>query len=64
LLSRQGVAFVDRNVEEDDQASDELLALGFRSIPVTVIKGVPIRGYDEAAIIERLTSAGLRPPDR
>ena len=64
LLSRERVAFVDKNVEEDDEAYGELLTLGFRAVPVTVIKGVPIRGYDEAALISQLTSAGLRQRDR
>ena len=64
MLSRAGVAFVDRNVEEDDAAYDELVALGFRSVPVTLIKGVAVRGHDEAALIGQLTSAGLLPRDR
>jgi glutaredoxin len=64
LLSRERVAFVDKNVEEDDCAYDELVALGFRSVPVTVIKGIAIRGYDEPRLIGQLTSAGLLPRDR
>lgn len=64
MLSRERVAFVDKNVEEDGEAYDELLALGFRTIPVTVIGGVPVRGFDEAAIIGQLESSGLLPPDR
>lgn len=64
MLSREQVAFVDRNVDEDDRAYGDLVALGFRSVPVTVIKGVPVRGYDEPALIRQLMSAGLLPRGR
>jgi hypothetical protein len=64
LLSRERVAFVDKDVEEDVEAYDELLALGFRTIPVTVVRGVPVKGFDEGALIARLRSAGLLPPGR
>lgn len=64
MLSRERVAFVDKNVDEDDGAYDELIALGFRSVPVTVIKGIPIRGDDEPALIGQLASAGLLSRDR
>jgi glutaredoxin len=54
LLSREGHTFTVRNVEEDHDAYSELLALGFRSIPVTVIDGRGIKGYDEPALREAL----------
>ena len=50
FLSREGVTFVTRNVDEDDQAYDELIARGFRSIPVTIIGEQTVRGYDESAL--------------
>lgn len=49
-LSRAGVPFVERNVEEDATAYDELLALKFRTVPVTVAGEHHVRGYDEAAL--------------
>jgi glutaredoxin len=36
LLSREGVPFTAYNVDEDDRAYDELVARGFRTIPVTI----------------------------
>jgi glutaredoxin len=50
FLSREGVEFVTKNVDEDEQAYAELISRGFRSIPVTVIGDQTIRGYDAAAI--------------
>jgi glutaredoxin len=54
LLSREAVPFTARNVDEDDRAYDELMALGFRTIPVTVIGGRPIKGFDPAALTAAL----------
>ena len=39
-----------KNVEEDDRAYDELIALGFRVVPVTMIGDRLIKGYDAAAL--------------
>jgi glutaredoxin len=50
FLSREGVSFTARNVDEDEQAYTELIARGFRSIPVTIIGEQAIRGYDETAL--------------
>jgi glutaredoxin len=64
FLSREGYAFTDRNVEEDDAAYDDLLALGFRTIPLTVISGRHIKGFDEAALRAALRDAGEPSRDR
>lgn len=55
-LSRQGIAFVSRNVDEDAGAYDELIARGFRTVPVTVIGATAVKGFDEAALRAALTS--------
>lgn len=60
FLSRAGVAFTALNVDEDDRAYDDLLARGFRTIPVTVIGDRVVRGFDPAALTEALAAAGLR----
>jgi len=57
LLSHAGVAFIAKNVDEDDQAHDELLALKFRTVPVTVIGDRVVKGFDPEAIKSAL--AGL-----
>jgi glutaredoxin len=64
LLSREGVPFTAHNVDEDDRAYDELIARGFRTIPVTVfgdgtdVVDVVIRGFDEPALMAAI--AGWR----
>ena len=47
FLSRNGFEFAVKNVSDDTVAFDELVALGLMSIPVTVVDGVVVRGYDE-----------------
>ena len=58
FLSREGHAYDAKNVEEDDRAYDELLALGARSVPVTVIGDHIVTGFDQAALRKALAAAG------
>jgi glutaredoxin len=57
FLSREGHAFEAKNVEEDDEAYDELLALGARSVPVTVVDGQVVTGFDQAKLRAALAAA-------
>jgi glutaredoxin len=50
FLSRERVSFTVRNIDEDDRAYDELVALGFRTVPTTIIGERAIKGYDPAAL--------------
>ena len=50
FLSRAGVAFIVKNVDEDPLAYDELLARGWRTVPITVIGDRVVRGADTAAL--------------
>jgi glutaredoxin len=50
LLSREGLTFTAQNVDEDDRAYDELIARGFRTIPVTVFGDQIVKGYDVPAL--------------
>jgi hypothetical protein len=54
FLSRAGRAFSDRNVDEDESAYDELIARGYRVIPVTIIGERAITGFDPAALTAAL----------
>jgi glutaredoxin len=73
LLSREGVPFTAYNVDEDDRAYDELIARGFRTIPVTVVDvvdvvDVVVRGFDEPALRSaiagwRASGGGRKPAD-
>ena len=61
-LSHAGVDFVTHNVETDIAAYDALLALGFRTVPVTVIGSRAVTGFKPEALAEAL-SALLKPSD-
>jgi glutaredoxin len=54
FLSRAGATFTVMNVDEDDRAYDDLLALGCRTIPVTVVNGRAVAGFDLAALRQAL----------
>jgi hypothetical protein len=47
------VKFTAKNIREDPQALQELLKLGFRATPVTVIDGEAVVGFDRGKL-ERL----------
>ena len=42
--------FTAYNVDEDDRAYDELVAHGWRTVPVTIIGTQAIKGYDVDAL--------------
>jgi len=50
FLSQAAVPFTVSNIEEDDAAYTELIAKGFRTVPVTVIGNTTVKGFDEAAL--------------
>ena len=54
-----------RNVEEDEGAYRDLMTLGIHTVPVTVIGGQIIRGYDPTQLRLALAAAGGESsPDR
>ncbi len=57
LLSLKNVPFTDKNVREDAVALNELRKLGVSSVPVTIIDGQRIHGFDRAAIERALAAA-------
>jgi len=56
FLSRAGVPFTAHNVDEDDRAYDELIARGYRTIPIAVIGDRVVMGYDEDALSAALAA--------
>ncbi len=44
--------FTARNVDEDDAAYDELIARGYRSVPVAVFGDIAVKGYDVPALTD------------
>ena len=62
FLSREGQAFEARNIEEDDAAYDELMKLGARAVPTTVIDDQVITGYDPGRLRAALAAGGGESP--
>jgi glutaredoxin len=50
FLSRERQAFTVRNIDDEPEAYDELISMGFKVVPVTIIDGHAIKGYDERAL--------------
>jgi glutaredoxin len=61
FLSRDGVPFTAHNVDEDDRAYDDLIARGFRTVPVTIIGDRAIAGFDESALAEAIAAWRAQP---
>ncbi|MCZ6615076.1 MAG: glutaredoxin family protein [Chloroflexi bacterium] len=53
-LSRKGIPFTEHNVSIDLEARKRLIALGYRSTPVTVIGDHKIVGYKPPNMDEAL----------
>lgn len=45
FLSQHKVAFTERNIANDDAARDELIAMGFRAVPVIKVDGETMLGF-------------------
>lgn len=55
---------MEKNVEEDAAAYAELVARGWRTIPVTIVAGQAVKGFDPAALTQALEAADPLPPGR
>lgn len=58
FLSRAGKSFTVRAVDDDDKAYDDLIALGYRTVPVTVIGTTIVKGFDPKALAKALEGVG------
>lgn len=56
FLSRADVTFTVRDVDEDDGAYEELVARGWRAVPVTFVGDRAIKGFDPVALREALAA--------
>lgn len=45
---------MDKNIQEDRAALEELLRLGYRATPVTVIDGEVVVGFDRGKLMRLL----------
>jgi len=50
------VPFTAYNVDEDDRAYDDLIARGWRTVPVTVIGDRVMKGFDADALTAALAA--------
>lgn len=55
-LSQRQIPFTDKNVREDPAALEELKRMGFNSVPLTVIDGERIVGFDQERLAKALAS--------
>ena len=55
---------MEKNVEDDPAAYAELIAHGWLTVPVTVVAGRAVRGFDPAALAQALEAADRCPPDQ
>jgi glutaredoxin len=55
-LSQKGVEFTEKNVSRSPEAVQELISMGVRSLPLIVIGGQQLRGFNPKAIDEALAS--------
>ncbi len=58
-LSRKGLEFTERNISEDEAAMADLMAMGLRSTPVTVIGARNVVGYSPPKLEAALRAAGV-----
>jgi glutaredoxin len=63
FLSRAGRSFVERNVDEDEQAYKELVARGWLSVPVTVIGDRSVVGFRPAELRAALAAVPAGGPN-
>ena len=61
LLSQAGVPYTAHNVDQDDKAYDELIARGWRTIPVTVIGDQVVKGFDVPELETAIAAWRTRP---
>ncbi len=58
-LSRKGVEFDDFNVSTDRNALKNMISMGYRTTPITVIGDNKVVGYSPAKLDEALQAAGI-----
>ena len=54
FLTQKGIDFTEKNIQEDEQALEELLELGAHGTPTTLIDRKAIVGFDRQKLAEKL----------
>ena len=60
FLSKSGIAYIERDIENHPGALDELNSLGVQSLPVTVISGKLVLGFNPKQLDPSLVYRVLR----
>ena len=55
-LSQKGIPYIEKNVSKDQEAVQELMSMGLRSLPVIVIGEERLSGFNPVAIDAALAS--------
>ena len=58
FLSHAGYSYTVRLIDEDENAFDALIAIGYRSVPVTVIGETIVEGFNPEELTKALEGAG------
>lgn len=61
-LTKQGIAFIEKDIEEDKAAYDELMSKNggqFQGVPVTDIAGTIVLGFERGRIDQVLKEKGI-----
>ena len=62
-LDKKGIAYVEKDIESDKAAYEELMAKNggsFQGVPVTDIAGELVLGFDRAKIDSLITEKGIK----
>jgi glutaredoxin 3 len=54
FLSQKGVEFIERDVQKDERAMDELSELGYMTTPVITVDGEVVVGFNRKRLEELL----------
>lgn len=54
FLSQKGVGFIERDVQKDEHAMDELSELGYMTTPVITVDGEVVVGFNRKRLEELL----------
>lgn len=53
-LNEKGVAYTEKNVQTDKEARKELMAMGHMGVPVLIVNGEEIVGFDKEKLDDLL----------
>lgn len=49
-LQEKGISYTEKNIQKDPQARKELMDMGYMGVPVIIIDGEEILGFDQPRI--------------